>query len=166
MERYSNEELGNMLLIYGECRKNQRRAAALYAERFPDKRHPGHGFFQTLFTRICKHGTLHASTRRVHVASRSAETINAVRDALVANPHTSTRSIAQDLGMNHTTVHRVIKHDLGWHPFKRHTTQRLFPRDLPRREAFCDWLSEQVRTRCIINCWLSFLTTIENNNFL
>jgi len=147
MERYSNEELGNMLLIYGECHRNQRRAAALYAERYPDKRHPGHGFFQSLFARLCRHGTLHAPTRRLHVAARSAETINAVRDALVANPHTSTRSIAQDLEMNHVTVHRIIKHDLKWHPFKRHTTQRLFPHDLPRRVAFCDWLSEQVRAR-------------------
>jgi hypothetical protein len=87
-------ELTNMLLIYGECHKNQRGVAALYAERYPDKRHPGHGFFQSLFTRLCRHGTLHASTRRLNVTSRSAETINAIREALVANSHTSTRSIA------------------------------------------------------------------------
>ncbi|XP_039303571.1 uncharacterized protein LOC120357432 [Solenopsis invicta] len=104
MERYSNEELANMLLIFGECHRNQRRAAALYAERYPDKQHPGHGFFQSLFARLCRHGTLHAPTPRLHVAARSAETINAVRDAVVANPHTSTRSIAQDLQMNHVTV--------------------------------------------------------------
>ncbi|KYN17131.1 hypothetical protein ALC57_10594 [Trachymyrmex cornetzi] len=34
MERYTNEELANMLLLYRECQKNQRQAAALYAERF------------------------------------------------------------------------------------------------------------------------------------
>jgi len=40
--RYTNEELANMLLIYGECHKNERMAAVLYANRFPDKRHPTH----------------------------------------------------------------------------------------------------------------------------
>lgn len=30
------------------------------------------------------------------------------------------------------------------HPFKRHTTQRLTPRDMQRRLNFCEWLIEQV----------------------
>jgi len=34
---YSFKELTDMILIYGECRKNQRQAAALYAQRFPDR---------------------------------------------------------------------------------------------------------------------------------
>lgn len=47
MERnqYSNEELAEMIAVYRECRKNQRQAAALYAQRFPDKQHPDHSFF-------------------------------------------------------------------------------------------------------------------------
>ncbi|KYN16536.1 hypothetical protein ALC57_11197 [Trachymyrmex cornetzi] len=61
MERYTNEELTNMLLIYGKCQKNQRQAAALYVERFPVKRHPGHGFFHSLFIILIQYGTLHAS---------------------------------------------------------------------------------------------------------
>ncbi|EFN72091.1 hypothetical protein EAG_09942, partial [Camponotus floridanus] len=48
---YGNQELVDMLLIYGECHKNQRRAAALYAERFPERRHPRHGFFHNLCER-------------------------------------------------------------------------------------------------------------------
>ncbi|EFN74373.1 hypothetical protein EAG_14224, partial [Camponotus floridanus] len=155
MERYTNEELANMLLIYGECHKNQRQAAALYAQRYPNKRHPGHGFFRNLFVRLCQHGMLHAPKRRLHVSQRAEATINAVREAVIANPHTSTRSIGHELQLDHTKVHRIIKHNLGWHPFKRHTTQRLFPQDLPRREAFCDWLSEQVD-----------LNNIANDNFL
>lgn len=51
MERYTNEELTDMLLIYGECHKNQRRAAVLYAERFPDRRHPRHGVFCIVYMR-------------------------------------------------------------------------------------------------------------------
>ncbi|XP_011858894.1 PREDICTED: uncharacterized protein LOC105556413 [Vollenhovia emeryi] len=149
--RYNNEELANMLLIYGQCHKNQRQAAALYAARFPDKRHPGHGFFTSLFSRVCRYGLFHAPTRPRVVPQRDEETINNVREALIANPHTSTRSIAHDLQLCHVKVHKIIKHNLGWHPFKRHKTQKLFPQNLPRREAFCDWLSEQVDLNNIAN---------------
>lgn len=147
MERpyyYTNEELANMLLIYGECHKNGRQAAILYAERFPEKRHPAHGFFHTLFTRLVQHGMLHAPRRARNVHHRAADTINQVREAVLVNPHTSTRSIAHDLGINHTKVHRIIKKDLRMYPFKRHTTQKLLPQDLPRRERFCDWILERV----------------------
>ena len=30
------------------------------------------------------------------------------------------------------------------HPYKRHTTQLLRREDFLRKEAFCDWISEQV----------------------
>lgn len=147
---YRNEELVDMLLIYGECHKSQRRAAELYGQRFPDRRHPGHGFFHSLFARLCQHGMLHASTRPRNVRrARTQEEINAVREAVLANPHTSTRAVGRDLHMGHTKVHKILKRDLKWHPFKRHTTQRLLPGDFPRREAFCDWLSEQVNARCM-----------------
>lgn len=142
--QYRNQELVDMLLIYGECLKNQRRSAALYAERFPDRRHPGHGFFRSLVVRLCEHGMLHASRKPQRVPARARESIDAVRMALENNPHTSTRAIGRDLQMKHTKVHRIIKKDLGWKPFKRHTSQGLFPADFPRREAFCDWILNQV----------------------
>ena len=37
---YENEELVNMLIIYGECRQNAAAASRLYAERFPLRVHP------------------------------------------------------------------------------------------------------------------------------
>lgn len=147
--RYSNQELADMLLIFGECHKNQRRAAALYALRFPDRRHPGHGFFHSLFVRLCEHGMLHASTKPHRVPSRARNVIETVKTALENDPHTSTRIVGRALQINHTKVHRIIKKDLGWHPFKRHTSQRLFPADFPRREAFCDWMLNQVSVRMI-----------------
>lgn len=152
---YTNEELANMLLIYGECHKNERQAAILYAERFPEKRHPAHGFFHTLFTRLVQHGTLHASRRPRNVHHRAAETINQVREAVSANPHASSRSIAYDLAMDHTKVHRIIKNNLKLYPFKRHTTQKLLPQDLPRRERFSDWVLDQVNCSHISPCLLN-----------
>lgn len=142
--QYENQELVDMLLIYGECYKNQRRAAALYAERFPERRHPRHNFFHSLCVRLCEHGTLHASRKPQRVPPRARESIDAVRMALENNPHTSTRAIGRDLQIKYTKVHRIIKKDLGWKPFKRHTSHGLFPGDSARRETFCDWMLNQV----------------------
>jgi len=149
--RFENKELADMLLVYGECHKNQREAAALYAQRFPHKRHPKHGFFHSLYDRVCKYG-LGASTRPLHVHRRANREIDAVRGALINNPHTSTRAIGRELNIEPTKVHRIIKNNLGWHPFKRHTTQRLFPADLRRREAFCEWMLEQVSAKDRVIC--------------
>jgi len=98
--RYSNKDLVNMLLIYGECHKNQRQAAALYVERFPNKQHPGHGFFQVLYNKLCQHGMLHVPPRPRHISQRDERTINAIREAVIVNPHTSIRSIAHDLQLS------------------------------------------------------------------
>ncbi|KYM95730.1 hypothetical protein ALC62_13637, partial [Cyphomyrmex costatus] len=135
--RFTNEDLANMLLIYGECHKNERMAAVLHANRFPDKQHLSHALFEQLYCRICQYG-LHAPKRPQNIRQRDEVIINQVRDAVLANPHTSTRCIARYLNIDHTKVHRIIKNDLGWHPFKRYTTQKLFQRDLLRRERFCD----------------------------
>jgi len=141
---YSYEELTDMILIYGECQKNQMQAATLYAQRFPDRRHPNRGIFHSLCEKLKINGVFYKSTRPIHVPQRKQEAVDAVRQALMTNPHTSTRAIATDLNMNHITVHKIIKYSLGMHPFKRHTTQRLTPRDMQRRLNFCEWLIEQV----------------------
>jgi len=113
-------------------------AAVLYANHFPDIRHTRYSVF--LFRRICQYGTLHAPTRLRNVYP-TRRRIAEVREAVLANSHTSTRCIARELNIDHIKVHRIIKNNLRWHPFKRHTTQKLFPQDLPRRERFCDWIS-------------------------
>lgn len=141
--RYSFEELTDMILIYGECRKNQRQAAALYAQIYPDRRHPDHGFFYHLHERLRRNGQFHKPRRPIRVRQRNQEAIDAVRQEL-ANAHTSTRAIATDLNMNHITVHKIIKHSLGWHPFKRHTTHKLKPGDMPRRLNFCEYVLDHV----------------------
>jgi hypothetical protein len=140
--RYTNQELADMLLIYGECHKNERRAAALYAVRYSDRRHPAYSLFASVYRRVCQSGTVHESTRNVR--ERDEQVIQRVREAVSADPHTSTRCVGRDLNLHNVRVYRIIKKNLQWHPFKRYTTQQLLPQDLPRREQFCDWITDQV----------------------
>ena len=38
--RFINEEMVDMILFFGECRRNARVAQQLFAERFPNRQHP------------------------------------------------------------------------------------------------------------------------------
>ena len=52
VENYSQSEKVNALLTYGECRQNSYEAARLYADRFPERRHPTRHYFPKLVTRM------------------------------------------------------------------------------------------------------------------
>jgi len=101
-------------------------------------------FFYRLHQRLETNGNFYKSRKPIHVPQRNQEAIDAIQQALEANPHTSTRAIATDLNMHHVTVHKIIKHSLGWHPFKRHTTHKLIPGDMPRRLNFYEWVIDHV----------------------
>ncbi|XP_070524010.1 histone-lysine N-methyltransferase SETMAR-like [Cardiocondyla obscurior] len=144
MEKYSYEELTDIILIYGECQRNQRQAAALYANRFPDRRRVDNGFFHRLCERSKTNGQFYKSRRPIHVPKRNREVIGAVQEAVVTNPHTSTRAIARDLNMFYVAVHKTIKYSLNMHPFKRHTSQKLTLEDMDQRLNFCEWIINHV----------------------
>jgi len=44
----SNNEKVDVLLVYGECQRNSRNAARLYAERYPEQYHPPHNYFHRI----------------------------------------------------------------------------------------------------------------------
>lgn len=103
-----------------------------------------HSFFHRLCERLKRNGQFYKSTRPIHVSQKRQEIIDAVQEAVMANPYISTRAVAADLNMNHVTLHKIIKYSLGWHPFKRHITHKLIPGDILRRINFCEWIIEHV----------------------
>ncbi|KAJ8936647.1 hypothetical protein NQ318_019486 [Aromia moschata] len=46
--QFTKSEKVDLLLVYGECRKNSVAASNLYAERFPLRRHPNRNYFASL----------------------------------------------------------------------------------------------------------------------
>ena len=57
MADYASNEIVDMILILGECHKNYDAASRLYAECFPDRRHPTNSRIQNL-TRRTRNGSL------------------------------------------------------------------------------------------------------------
>lgn len=54
------------------------------------------------------------------------------------NPSTSTRRVAGQLGVSHSSVWRVW-HRFGLHPYHKQKVQTLNPNDYPHRVNYCQW---------------------------
>ncbi|GFW24146.1 DUF4817 domain-containing protein [Trichonephila clavipes] len=56
---YTNEEYCKMVLLYGQCNRNKREAARLYAIQFPSRRHPSYCTIATAVQRLHQTGSCH-----------------------------------------------------------------------------------------------------------
>jgi len=53
---FTNNEMCDMILIYGECGRRPREAARTYARRYPEREQPHYKFFMTLESGLRKNG--------------------------------------------------------------------------------------------------------------
>jgi len=144
---YSNADCFDMMMIYGECRQNSRIAAMEYALRYPNRRHPSNGYIHRLAGKLQRTGNFHGKEPGARLRpgrQTPPELIEVVRESVTRTPHTSTRKIARHQQITQKVAHVILKKHLGWRPWKRHTTQRLFPRDFEQRRDFCEDIIERV----------------------
>ena len=81
--------------------------------------------------------------------ARSAENIELVRDLLENNPRVSVRRNGSNI--SNASFHRIIKHDLNYHPYVLITRQELKENDFGRRETFSRWLIDRFQENNFIN---------------
>lgn len=134
MENYSKNEKVDMLLIYGECRKNAVAASVLYAERFPDRRHP----HRIYFSRVEQEFRTEPENEEANFIVSEEMEINVIAFTEV-NPTFSTRQIGIECGVSHQTIWKILK-KYGFHAFKYQLHQHLYVNDYIRRENYCNWL--------------------------
>lgn len=134
MERYTRNEHIDMLLIYGECRKNAVQAQELYQQRYPNRRHPNRRYFSRLEQRLRREGN--QNNRENFIVNEETE-INAL--ALVEiTPGMSTREVGSECGISHMTAQRILrKHKYRSRKYQLH--QHLYEADHQRRLAYCHW---------------------------
>lgn len=76
---------------------------------------------------------------------RSVENIAAVQTSVANDPNQSIPRRSQELGIAQTTLWRILRKDLGLHPYKIKLTQELKPMDHLKRRTFSDWVLEKMR---------------------
>lgn len=142
MQRFTNAERTDMILAYGAADGNSRRAARLYAARFPIRHLPDPRTFTRLHQQLRDTGTFDGNRRHVggpHPQRAHADDEERILQHFETNPRTSTRAAAGALGIrSHSRVWQSL-HDNGMHPYHFQRVQELTPADFNPRERFAHW---------------------------
>lgn len=89
--------------------------------------------------------TLHDQKPPTRVRNaRSEENIAAVEASVEVNENLSVSRRSAELGLSPMTTWRILRHDLGLHPYKMVLAQELKPNDHRLRREFADWALEEM----------------------
>ena len=141
---FTSSEYTDMILIYGECHQNAALALRTYRERYSDTRVcPSDS---RIFTRAVQRLRDNQSLvpHQAEIPSRlPVAQEEQILDYFNRNPTASLRRAARQFQVHHKTVHKILKRDKR-RPFKYQKVQALLNRDMPVREAYCQWLLRKV----------------------
>lgn len=142
---YGNNELVDMVMIYGECRHNAAAAARLYEERFPLRVHPRAPVILNVIQRARETGDL--KEHRAAHAGRPRRQGNELVEEEILNlvdedPTTSTREISSNVHVSQYKVWKTLREN-QLYPFHVQRVHALQPEDHPRRVLFSEWLLQQ-----------------------
>ena len=146
MAQLSKEQRVFLVSKYLEL-KDYNQVLIAFTERFPERRTPCKKSIAQNVKKYLEHGTSLNLNKQFSGRPRTQRTlanIEAVRRELGENPRNfSIRRNNLDLAP--TTLHRIIKEDLKWHPYRMLVRHKLEPADFERRMNFCRWFDRESR---------------------
>lgn len=142
MADYTANEIVDMIYVLGACNGNAVHAAATYAIRFPERRHPGNVTITNLTARA-RNGQMQRKRRRTEYTLDDVRVLT-ILAAVHLNPHCSSRQIEREHGIPRKTVLRILKHH-KYHAYHITLTQALSPADHLARIQFCQWALQMIQ---------------------
>ncbi len=137
---YTNEEYCEMVLLYGQCNRNKRETAKLYAIKFPNRRHPSECTIARAVQCLRKTGSCH---RRIRLSRATPSSVRIpAEDVLgyaLAHPEKGVRDISKACSYSKLTVRNIL-HTYGAYPYRPVLAQELMPGDQERRFDFCNFM--------------------------
>ncbi|GFX09429.1 DUF4817 domain-containing protein [Trichonephila clavipes] len=129
-----------MVLLYGQCNRNKREAARLYAIKFNSRRHPSYCTISVLLNACIKLKVV------IDVFPLSRATPLSLRipaeDVLgyaLAHLESSVRDISKACSYSKSTVSNIL-HTYVAYPYRLVLAQELIFRDQERRFDFCNFV--------------------------
>ncbi|XP_050530953.1 uncharacterized protein LOC126899769 [Daktulosphaira vitifoliae] len=145
MERYTIQQRVEIIKIY--YRNSESVASTLRALRAIYGRHnrPARSTIERLVEKFESTGTVQNVPVPVRQRSaRSVENIAAASASIEEDPNQSLTRRSQELGVSVTSLWRILRKDLGLHPYKIKLTQELKPLDHQKRRMFVNWAEQQL----------------------
>ncbi|KAJ4437091.1 hypothetical protein ANN_17226, partial [Periplaneta americana] len=142
-DMYSIQELAEIHFMYGKADGNAALARRLYQERYPQRQCPDRKTFVRLHYRLCEYGKFNSpGLGRGRPRSTTPEVQEEILEAVNMTPSISTRRVALQVNVPHTTVWRLLK-EYQLYPYHLQRVQALSPADYPARVRFCQWFLQQ-----------------------
>ncbi|KAJ4432584.1 hypothetical protein ANN_21207 [Periplaneta americana] len=114
-------------------------ARRLYQERYPQRQCPDRKIFVRLHYLLCEYGKFNSpGLGRGRPRSTTPEVQEEILEAVNMTPSISTRRVALQVNVPHTTVWRLLK-EYQLYPYHLQRVQALSPADYPARVRFCQW---------------------------
>lgn len=138
---YSDKEKKDMYDVWVESGCVSRRAAQLYATKFPQRRHPHRDTIALVNRNLDKHGALKAprSIRKIRPVRDDEEKRIDVLMCTQTSTRVGSRAIAEMTEISAFSVQKILKEE-GFKPYRPNLVQELRVGDDIRRLDFIAWL--------------------------
>ncbi len=138
-----------VIKVYYET-KSLKTVRERFTAEFPGVVAPAKQVILTLVRKFEQHYTIDDLPRSGRRSVRTTEKRDEIRQALAENPSTSSRRVAQKVGLSHTSTYRTMRSIA--YPYKITVQHELKAVDGPRRLQFCAWLLRYTRaSRTVLN---------------
>jgi hypothetical protein len=121
---FTHNEKVDMLLIYGEAKKNALAARRLYAERYPERNHPNHKIFTKLENSLRQNHVAFSIKKVIQRTVRTDENVAIVINYFQTHHGSSIREASRELHLTYSSIQRVLK-DNKFHDYKINNLQEL-----------------------------------------
>ncbi|XP_060855227.1 uncharacterized protein LOC132932896 [Metopolophium dirhodum] len=141
----NSSEKVELILIFGECNRNSRQAARVYADRYPNRYHPHHNYVVRLLRGLSENGQFPSNEirqRQPRPNNFDEDTELQVMAYIRAYPRSSIRHVSREIGVSVVAVHTILKKN-KMHAYKPEFVQHLRIGDSERRLQLLSWFSVQ-----------------------
>lgn len=136
MGQYTKQEKLDMVLVYGECKRNAWQAKSVYAQRYPDRRRkPDHKTILNLCRNLVNFGAFEKPKRERSKTVTNDFNVALVLQQIIDNPRMSLRELKRNTNISISSTRRILKQN-KYHPYKTKLVHKLEPGDPERRINF------------------------------
>lgn len=145
MEHLTPQERCEIIKIYHQNQCSVKATWRGLRARFGPHHRPSEQTIRNVVKKFEREFTLLDNPRTNRVRNvRNAENVEAVRQSVRDNPKLSVRRRAQQLDLTYGSTWRIVRKDLGLHPYKIQLVQELKQHDHRFRRGFAAWALEQL----------------------
>jgi len=139
IEYHSIEQRMQIIKFYYQNQCSVRETFRALRDFYPRHNRPAESTIQRLVAKFESTGSINNQLTPVRPRNaKSAENIAAVRESVRENLRRSISRRSQELGLSVTSTWRILRRDLGLHPYKIQLSQELKVNDHRQRRVFAD----------------------------